>query len=137
MAIMSIRLDAAAKGFMVGVFALGISIAGSLVYTNWWENAGCPANFSDCGTAGMEGFAILIEEAVAGFFLLVALGPLLAWAVRLPRPGSYVLPAVLSVIIDVPVACAWRYVPWEFLFVAPFVAYPLMAVWNSDRRTST
>jgi hypothetical protein len=84
-------------------------------------------------------FAIWRDAACSSVFLMAALGPLLAWAFRLPTPGHYVIPPFLLVVIDVLLLCFTYgrvavHVSGGFLLMAPLVAYPVIAVRNADRR---
>jgi hypothetical protein len=143
---MSIRLVAAAKGLAVGVLSLAISVAGAYAYATWRSSA-CP--FEEGGIAQHPGcnqelaaFGVWFEVAGVLFFLLLALGPLLAWVFRLPLPGRYVIPPVLTAVVDALVLCSGlpstihplvRRVT-DFLLVAPLLAYPVIAARNAGRR---
>ena len=133
MAPMPIRLVAAAKGLAVGVLSVGISIVGWFAYLDW-RSGGCPAQYPDCN-AGLEALGFWFEGALVSFALLLALGPLLAWAFRLPRPALYLIAPFLAGFVEVLVLRAARAgLPREFLLAAPLVVYPVVAALSAGRR---
>src|SRR5215472_5309369 len=96
-----VGLVAAAKGLAVGVLTLCISVAGAFAYLNWRVSA-CPLEEMAIGRhpscdqelAGLSG---LFEVVVVLFVLLLALGPLLAWGLLLPRPALYLIAPFLAI----------------------------------------
>ena len=128
-----VRLVAAAKGLAVGVPTVCISVAGELVYlkssSRYCIGTGLDPEF-DCN-AGLT-FLGRFEDVVVLFALLLALGPLLAWGFLLPLPGLYVIPPFLTTFVDIWMRHAG--LPLEFLLVAPFAGYPVIAVLSAGRR---
>jgi hypothetical protein len=129
---MSIRLAAAAKGLAVGVPTVCISVLGAFAYLNS-RSGGCISTAPDviCDT-GLTSFGLTVELVVVLFALMLALGPLLAWAFLLPRPALYLIPPFVGELVYVLVRYAG--LPLEFLLVAPFAAYPVIAALSAGRR---
>lgn len=124
---MAHRWVAGAKGFAVGVLALCLSVAGALAYVNSRSNSCAGIGLaSECGSGRTE-LAILLSVL---FALMVVLGPLLAWGFLLPLPGGYVIPPILTAVVDIPLLYAD--LPRPLLLVAPLVAYPVTAALLAD-----
>jgi hypothetical protein len=124
---MSIRLVAAAKGLAVGVLTVCFSVIGGYAYAM--------SGFSACRGFGADrGCTTVTSVSIVAVLLalMLVLGPLLAWGFLLPLPGGYVIPAFLTATVDSVLLCAG--LPREFLLVAPFAAFPVIAVLTADRR---
>jgi hypothetical protein len=123
---MSMRLVAAAKGLAVGVLTLCFSVIGGYAYAMWRSNA-CMGFAPDPECNAVTSFGIVVVLLT----LMLVLGPLLAWGFLLP-PGGYVIPVFLTAAVDSLMLYAG--LPREFFLVAPFAAYPVIAVLTADRR---
>jgi hypothetical protein len=124
---MSIRLVAGAKGVAVGVLTVCFSVIGAYAYALWRSRA-CTGFAPDPECNAVTSFGIV---AILSALMLV-LGPLLAWGFLLPVPGGYVVPVFLTAFVDSLMLYAG--LPREFLLVAPFAAYPVVAAVTADRR---
>jgi hypothetical protein len=127
MAPMSIRLVAAAKGLAVGVLTLCFSVIGAYAYAMWRSSA-CTGFAPDPECNAVTSFGIVVVL----FALMLVLGPLVAWGFLLPLPGGYVIPVFLTAFVDSLMLYAG--LPREFLLVAPFAAFPVVAALTADRR---
>jgi hypothetical protein len=132
MALMLIRMVAAAKGIAVGVPTLFISAAGELMYIRSNSRICIGTGMGRGCNAGLTAFGIELRDVAVLFVLVLALGPLLAWGFLLPRPALYLIAPFVAAFVDIPMRSTG--LPKEFLLVAPFAAYPVIAALSAGRR---
>jgi hypothetical protein len=96
-----------------------------------WRSGACASTDPNPACGAKESGILLVVL----FGLMLALGPLLALGFLLPLPGGYVIPPFVTATVD---SLLWYAgVPREFLLVAPFASYPVVAVLTVDRRRKT